>query len=142
MWGQGNIVIASGYVTKASPGPPVATVETGKPVSWDMKPITENTTNPAKMLVPQFKIGTRIESLKFNNKVSCWLLIYYFRIFRLGHHQAKLNQTREKRSGRLFQHEKAITIKFWYLILLIFHFKIMEILTVDYCSWSDCSWPY
>lgn len=49
---------------KASPGPPVATVSTGKPVSWDMKPITENTTNPANILVPQFITGTIIESLQ------------------------------------------------------------------------------
>lgn len=58
------MLMASGYVTKASPGPPVATEETGSPVSWDMKPMTENTTKPAKMLVPQLRIGTRIESLK------------------------------------------------------------------------------
>lgn len=62
--GQGSIVIASGYVTKANPGPPVATEETGRPVSWDINPITEKTTKPAKILVPQFKIGTRIESLQ------------------------------------------------------------------------------
>lgn len=62
--GKGSIEIASGYVTKARPGPPVATVETGNPVSWDMNPITEKTTKPAKMLVPQFNRGTKMESLK------------------------------------------------------------------------------
>jgi hypothetical protein len=29
-----------------------------------MKPSTENTTKPAKMLVPQFTVGTKMESLK------------------------------------------------------------------------------
>lgn len=62
--GQGSIVIASGYVTNAKPGPPVATEETGSPVLWDMKPSTEKTTNPANILVPQFSKGTRMESLR------------------------------------------------------------------------------
>lgn len=74
----------------ANAGPPVATDETGKPVtsalgtkrkliielknyiiddfpgnrySRDMNPSTENTTKPAKTLVEQFIIGTRIASL-------------------------------------------------------------------------------
>lgn len=68
--GQGSNEIASGYVTKARPGPPVATVETGKPVLYDINPNTENTTNPAKILVPQFKIGTSMESLKNKNKAT------------------------------------------------------------------------
>lgn len=62
--GNGNIAIASGYVTKARPGPLVATVATDIPVFSDMKPSTENTTKPANMLVPQFRIGITIESLK------------------------------------------------------------------------------
>lgn len=84
--GNGSIPIASGYVMNASAGPPVATVDTGRPVTSknyyfsnsmpffphekndvclrDMNPKTEKTTNPANTLVPQFTIGTRIESLK------------------------------------------------------------------------------
>lgn len=66
----GNIEIASGYATKANPGPLVATLLTGNPVLWDIKPNTENTTNPANMLVPQFTIGTIIESLKTSKNLS------------------------------------------------------------------------
>lgn len=88
--GNGNIPIASGYVMNAKDGPPVATDETGKPVtsvfgdtvvqiplfsgrnyqfygksySRDINPRTENTTKPAKMLVEQFMIGTRMASLR------------------------------------------------------------------------------
>lgn len=87
--GKGSIPIASGYVIKARDGPPVTTEDTGKPVisndtkiylesehqlmqteqlnlifcSRDMNPNTEKTTKPAKILVPQFTIGTMIASL-------------------------------------------------------------------------------
>jgi hypothetical protein len=48
--------------------PPVATVDTGIPVLWDIKPSTENTTKPAKILVPQFTVGTNMESLELAQK--------------------------------------------------------------------------
>lgn len=88
-WGNGSIPIASGYVINAKAGPPVATDDTGIPVtselieslhlitlhfciwngwkeslSLDINPSTENTTNPAKMLVAQFTMGTMIASLQ------------------------------------------------------------------------------
>jgi len=65
-FGQGNIVNAAGYVTKANAGPPVATVLTGNPVLSAINPITENTTNPAKILVEHVMMGTSMESLKYN----------------------------------------------------------------------------
>jgi hypothetical protein len=45
------------------------------PVLWDMKPSTENTTKPAKILVPQFTVGTKIESLE---KVKLEIIIFLF----------------------------------------------------------------
>lgn len=55
---HGNILCSSTH------SPPVATVDTGTPVLCDMKPSTENTTKPAKMLVAQFTVGTNMESLE------------------------------------------------------------------------------
>lgn len=76
-FGQGSIVIAAGYVTNAREGPPVATVATGRPVLSAIKPTTENTTNPANILVLQLIIGTNIESLKSDNilrkAVGLWI---------------------------------------------------------------------
>lgn len=63
IFGNGIIAIASGYVTNASPGPPVATCATGMPVLCDMNPSTENTTNPANMLVEQLITGISMQSL-------------------------------------------------------------------------------
>lgn len=63
MFGYGIIAIASGYVTNARPGPPVATCATGIPVRCDIKPSTENTTKPANMLVVQLITGIRMQSL-------------------------------------------------------------------------------
>lgn len=62
-FGNGNIAIASGYVTKAKAGPPVATCSTDMPLLTDINPRMENTTNPAKILVEQFIIGIIIASL-------------------------------------------------------------------------------
>lgn len=59
-----KILVHRNILCNSTHSPPVATVDTGTPVLWDMKPSTENTTKPAKMLVPQFTIGTNMESLK------------------------------------------------------------------------------
>lgn len=56
--------MACGYVTNAKLGPSVATSEMGKPVLYDIYPITEKTTNPTKILEKLHISGTTIESLK------------------------------------------------------------------------------
>lgn len=63
---------AAGYVTKASPGPAAATWPIGTPALSAAKPNTENTTNPARILVPQHTIGIMIEDLNH--------IIYYYSI--------------------------------------------------------------
>ena len=63
-----KILVHRNVLCSPTHSPPVATVDTGTPVLWDMKPSTENTTKPAKMLVPQFTIGTNMESLKLAKK--------------------------------------------------------------------------
>jgi hypothetical protein len=40
-----------------------------------MKPSTENTTKPAKMLVPQFTVGTNMESLKLVTTDQAYLAV-------------------------------------------------------------------
>lgn len=70
IFGNGIIAIASGYVTNASPGPPVATWATGIPVLCDIKPSTEKTTNPANMLVEQLITGINMQSLERSKKLS------------------------------------------------------------------------
>ena len=47
----GNVVTASGYMMKASPGPPVATCEMSTFRSCATEPMYEKRTKPAKMLV-------------------------------------------------------------------------------------------
>lgn len=64
--GVGIKVTAAGYVMKASPGPAVATSLTGTPARSAANPSTENTTNPAQILVPLFTIGIIIDDLKTN----------------------------------------------------------------------------
>lgn len=55
---------AVGYVTKANPGPVVATSPTGTPDRSAAKPRIENTTNPPHILVPLFTSGIIIDDLK------------------------------------------------------------------------------
>ena len=59
----GSRTTASGYTTKASPAPSLATRSTGRPVSNDMKPITEKMTKPPSTLVKQFTKDTKTASL-------------------------------------------------------------------------------
>lgn len=62
--GAGIMDTAVGYVTNASPGPAEATFPTGTPARSAANPRTENTTNPAQILVPLFTSGIMIEDLK------------------------------------------------------------------------------
>lgn len=65
--GAGIIETAAGYVMKANPGPALATCPTGTPVLSAAKPRTENTTNPAQILVPLFTRGIRMDDLRKGN---------------------------------------------------------------------------
>ena len=60
--------IPSGYTTKASPGPDVATSLTSLPETWAMKPNTLKITKPANTLVLQFMTDTIMASLYTINK--------------------------------------------------------------------------